>query len=279
MPPHELRRSVTLAFQKDARGQGDQTMIHHVPGLNVSAPKKCVVGGAQFDKSPHKATFGTAAVDVGLSHRSGWDYNAGVMRSLQIAAFLAALLAAGGLSTYSQREIPKDLAITLKRSMCFGWCPAYTLTMTANGFVKFTPTGAYAYRGDGVTPSFPLTGSITADQLSALLTEFEKIKFYSLRNHYGRSERSNGGPSCPKSSTDNPSADITVVRNGKRKSVGHYLGCKGAKILDDLAALENKIDKIANTEQWTSQFGWGVGSVVDLKLQVNHLNSSTPEKP
>jgi hypothetical protein len=201
------------------------------------------------------------------------------MRFLRITVFLAALLAGGALSAYSQREIPKDLAITLERSMCFGWCPADILTITADGTVKFTPRGAYAYRGDGMMPSFPLTGSITADQLSALLNEFEKIKFYSLRNHYGRAERSNGGPSCPKSWTDNPSADITIVRNGKQKSVGHYLGCEGAKILDDLVALENKVDKIANTEQWTSQFGWGVGSVVDLKLQVNRSNSSKPEKP
>jgi hypothetical protein len=163
--------------------------------------------------------------------------------------------------------------------MCFGWCPAYTLTIRADGTVKFTPTGAYAYRGDGAVPSFPLTGVITADQLRVLIAEFEKIKFYSLRNHYGRAEKFKSGPSCPSFSTDSPSADVSIVKNGKRKTVGHYLGCEGAKILDDLVALENKIDEIANTEQWTSQFGWGTGNVVDLKLQVNRSNSSKPEKP
>ena len=209
----------------------------------------------------------------------GWDYNAGVMKYLKTSVLLFALFAVVGLPAYAQREIPKDMVITLKRTMCFGWCPAYTLTITADGTVKFTPTGTYVYRRDGVMPSLPLTRSITADQLRILIAELEKINFYSLRNRYGRAEKSSGGPSCPNYWTDSPSAYITFVRNGKRKSVAHYLGCAGAKILDDLVALEETIDKIAGTEQWTSQFGWGAASVVDLKLQVNPSNSSKPDKP
>jgi hypothetical protein len=201
------------------------------------------------------------------------------MRFLQTAVFLATLLAVGGLSVYSQRAIPKDLTITLQRSMCFGTCPAYTLAIRADGSVKFTPTGRFAHRGDGAMPSFPLTGSITAEQLRALLAEFEKIKFYSLRNHYGLEGRSSGWRSCPQCGTDSPLADITIVRNGKRKSVSHYLGCWGAKILDDLETLEDRIDEIAKTKQWTSQFGWNAASVINLKLQVNRSNSSKPDKP
>src|SRR5438128_1833857 len=119
------------------------------------------------------------------------------MKFLRIGVLVSALLAMSSLSIYSQQEIPKDLSITLERTMCFGWCPAYRLTITADGSVKFTPTEEFAYRGDGPMPSFPLTGKITADQLSVLLAEFEKIKFYSLRNHYGRVGKHNSGLSCP----------------------------------------------------------------------------------
>jgi hypothetical protein len=201
------------------------------------------------------------------------------MKLLRVTVFLVALFVVGGLPVYSQEAVPKDLVITLERTMCFGWCPAYTITIGAGGAVKFTPTGSFAYRGDGAVPSFPLTGRVTAEQLKVLVAEFEKIKFYSLRKNYGRAWKSSIGSSCPSYSTDSPSANITIVRNGKRKSVDHYLGCDGAKILDDLEALENKIDKIANTEQWTSQFGWGTGSVVDLKLTVNPATPSKPKKP
>src|SRR5215204_4147627 len=64
-----------------------------------------------------------------VSSSIGSDYNAGVMRFLQITILSVALLSTGGLSAYSQSGIPKDLAITLERSMCFRWCPAYTLTI------------------------------------------------------------------------------------------------------------------------------------------------------
>jgi hypothetical protein len=164
--------------------------------------------------------------------------------------------------------------------MCFGKCPAYTLTITAERVVEFTPTGTYGIRGDRTMPMLPLKGVVTDDQLIFLIAEFEKIKFHSLRNHYGHAGKSSSGPSCPRYWTDSPSARITLVKNGKRKSVSHYLGCQGAKILADLEALEDNIDKTASTEKWISQFGWGGGaSVIDLKLQVNPGKSSKPDHP
>jgi hypothetical protein len=200
------------------------------------------------------------------------------MKLLHIA-MLFALVAVGVSSTYSQEAIPKDLEITLERTMCFGWCPAYTLTIAANGTVNFTPTGNYSVRGDGSVPTFPLTGTVTLNQLKVLIAEFEKIHFYSLRNRYGRKGSSGGGPSCPHYATDNPGAYITIVISGRRKTVSHYLGCEGSKVLDDLVTLEEKIDEMAGTTRWTSQFGWGTGSVTDLKLTVNRSNRSMPDKP
>ena len=40
-----------------------------------------------------------------------------------------------------------------------------------------------------------------------------------------------------------------------------------------LDSLEDKIDKIAGSDRWISQFGWGVGSVVDLLLNANEIRS------
>ncbi|MEP6848025.1 MAG: DUF6438 domain-containing protein, partial [Acidobacteriota bacterium] len=80
------------------------------------------------------------------------------IKILRIAVLTSALLLCAGLSAYAQTEIPNDLSLTLEKTMCFGWCPAYTLTITAEGIVKFTPTGAFAHRGDGPMPSLPLKG-------------------------------------------------------------------------------------------------------------------------
>jgi len=201
------------------------------------------------------------------------------MNFLRITVFLIGLVTIGVCAAYGQREIPKDFFVSFERYPCFGSCPHYSLTIAADGRMEFTPLGKSVYRGDGDGPSPPLKGSIAADQLSVLLAEFQKAKFSSLRKRYGSPRTTKEGPSCPEYWTDNPSANISIVMNGKRKTVFHYLGCRGAKVLDDLKALEDKIDEIANSRQWTSQFGWGVASVVDLRLQINPAKPSQPEKP
>jgi Domain of unknown function (DUF6438) len=128
--------------------------------------------------------------------------------------------------------------VTLERTMCFGWCPAYTLTITADGTVKFNPEGAFARRGDGPMPSLPLTDKITANQLRMLFAEIKKINFFSLQQRYGR--KGNRSSECPEYWTDNPSAIIRIVAQGKRKMVSHYLGCQGRKILSDLEQLKTR---------------------------------------
>lgn len=200
------------------------------------------------------------------------------MKVLRILVLTSALLVCCTLSAFSQEDIPKDFMVTLERTMCFGWCPAYTLTITADGTVKFTPNGAFAQRGDGKMPSFPLTGKITSDQLSVLLSEVKKINFFSLRGDYGRAGDSNRSSKCPEYWTDSPSAYIRIVANGKRKTVSHYLGCSGTKSLSDLEKFEVGIDKIANADQWISQFGWGGASVVDLLLSNNELADLSTNK-
>lgn len=194
-----------------------------------------------------------------------------VFRMFTLGIFVFVL----GPNAVAQQEIPKDLEITLIRYPCFGWCPHYSLTISADGIVKFMPLGPPAYRGQGEKPRFPLMGNMTGDQLKILLAEFERIRFTSLRRRYGSAGKSKVGPSCPKYWTDSSSAQISIVKAGKGKTVSHYLGCEGAQILNDLETLENKIDEVANSAQWTSQFGWGSASVIDLKLQV----VPTPKKP
>lgn len=180
------------------------------------------------------------------------------------------------LTVFAQQETPKDLEIGLQRSQCFGSCPSYSLTIHEDGTVKFIPLSSFAYIGKGERPKFPLEGKISADQLSFLLSEFDKIRFNSLSRRYG-SVKYKTSANCPLVATDAPSVELTLIRAGKRKTVSHYRGCSGAQILDDLTFLEDKIDEIANTKQWTSQFGWGTANVVDLKLQVGPTISKKPD--
>ncbi|MFT3743134.1 MAG: DUF6438 domain-containing protein [Pyrinomonadaceae bacterium] len=199
------------------------------------------------------------------------------MRILWPTIFLIFLVAGGDIPVYSQQKIEKDLVITLERSVCYGSCPSYSLTINSDGAVRFTPLENPVYRGEADGPKLPLEGSIAVDKLNELLTEFEKIKFYSLRKQYGSAGNSKTETRCRVYMTDFPSAKISIIRNGKKKSVYHCLGCHGPKILDALTALEDKIDETVDVKRWTSQYGWGAASVWDVQLKKEPLPPTKPQ--
>lgn len=127
--------------------------------------------------------------------------------------------------------------ITLERTTCFGTCPAYKVSIFGDGLVL--------YEGkDFVKTKDTADGRITKDELARLVREFEKIDYLKLNDRYGE------GDSCPEGWTDYPSAITSFNSNGKQKTVHHYLGCRGLTILDQLTALENKIDEVVNTKRW-----------------------------
>lgn len=132
--------------------------------------------------------------------------------------FLCLLVLVSSLTVFPQQEIPNDLEITLQRSRCFGWCPSYSLTIHGDGTVRFTPLSPFAYIGEGEMPKLPLEGGLSTDQLLVLLSEFEKIRFHSLRRRYGSNEYKRNAY-CPRIETDASSAEVTIVKNRKRKTV------------------------------------------------------------
>jgi Domain of unknown function (DUF6438) len=138
--------------------------------------------------------------------------------------------------TVIPQDIPQDLMITLERTECFGFCPVYKLTITADGAVEFE--GRRFVKQEGVT----IKSAITREQLKQLMAEFDRVKFFSLEDDYSEIRLS-----CP---TDQPSAFTSIRINGKSKRINHYLGCREPKVPKELTELENKIDEIVNTAQW-----------------------------
>ncbi|MDX6498222.1 MAG: hypothetical protein QOG23_1482 [Blastocatellia bacterium] len=128
--------------------------------------------------------------------------------------------------------------ITLERSVCFGTCPSYIVTLASDG--KVTWEGR-----DFVKTKGKATAQIKPDDFDKLVKEFERIKFATLDDKYETGTRG-----CPESSTDNPSAQSSIRMNGKTKSVLHYYGCRDSEVLRKLTALERKIDEVIGTEKW-----------------------------
>jgi hypothetical protein len=145
----------------------------------------------------------------------------------------------------AQKTVPQDTIITLERFPCYGYCQHYKLTIVADGTVIFEPKKDWKVITDKIVKS-----KIDNERLSQIISEFEKIGYFSLKKQYGSSSKLKRSKDCPEIWTDYPSVDTSFTINGKSKTIWHYLGCQGSTTVKRLTELEDKIDEIVNTKQW-----------------------------
>lgn len=122
--------------------------------------------------------------------------------------------------------------ITLSRSMCYGVCPAYTVSIRADGTVT--------YDGDKyVKVHGTVVDHVSAAAARTLANRFDAAGFDGL----------SVPQSCPRGMvTDNPTFVLTYVHDKTKHVVNHYAGNSCApKVLADL---EDAVDRVANTERW-----------------------------
>jgi hypothetical protein len=125
--------------------------------------------------------------------------------------------------------------ITLERTVCFGFCPAYTVTISS--------TGEVVYRGERfVNVTGEQRAQIPASDVQALLARFDAINFEGLRDEYRAQV------------TDLPTTTITLERNGRTKRVLDYGGV-GAGMPESVRDLQAEIDRVANTGRWVLRNG------------------------
>lgn len=148
------------------------------------------------------------------------------------AAFAALTLAACATAPAPAQPSPppQDLRITLTRDVCFGFCPAYTVTIAGDGEVAYEGRAFVAVTGRQ-------QGEVSRDEVAALLARFDAIGFDSLRDEY-RAEV-----------TDLPTFTLTLERNGRRKTVLDYGGSM-AGMPDAVRALQDEVDRVAGTARW-----------------------------
>ena len=164
-----------------------------------------------------------------------------IIRMFTLASLLATSVPSANqrsLKNGFTQDIPKDMLITLERTPCFGMCPVYKVTISADGRVVFE--GRHDVKKIGTAKS-----TIPQQQLRELLAAFEKIGYFDLRDRYNEPE-----DGCKQWATDNPSAITSIRVNGRSKSVSHYYGCRGIEVLAELKNLEQAIDDAVNSEQW-----------------------------
>ncbi len=135
-------------------------------------------------------------------------------------------------------EIPQDLRITLERTICFGDCVPYKLSINNEGKIIFE---GYSKTKTEVKEE----GIITQEQLKEIIAEFEKAKFFALKDKYQDEE-----DGCTWLVTCHPSAIISIQINGEIKNIVHYFGYSAGNPTKILGELSSKIDEIVETKRW-----------------------------
>lgn len=142
---------------------------------------------------------------------------------------------------------PKQFSLEMNRTICYGTCPAFTLTVANDGKIvffgeKFTETKGKA------------EGQISAEKVKQLIAEINQAKFFSFKDDYGYESKN-----CFDTATDNPTVTLKIKFDDTEKTIKHYHGCfvkdtfSQADGLKPLTDLENKIDEIVGTKQWIGE--------------------------
>jgi Domain of unknown function (DUF6438) len=160
---------------------------------------------------------------------------------MKIAQALIALLGGLWLAACAPLETPPiepadgPVLISLERSVCFGFCPDYTVTINEAGDVHYVGRRSVNVVGEQ-------RATIPRADVLHLLNEFDRIGFSNLRNEY----RANV--------SDLPTYTVTLTRGGVTKTVVDF-GGPGAGMPESVRALQDEIDRVANTAQWVLRNG------------------------
>ena len=159
-----------------------------------------------------------------------------VLRRFLIAFGAAALVACAPLDSPAETPpVNSDLEITLTRTMCYGFCPAYTVTVTGDGQVRYEGSRFVNVVG-------ARTATVPREDVARLLERFDEVGFERLNDEY-RGQM-----------TDLPTTTVTLVRNGRRKTVVDYGGVS-AGMPRAMRDLQREIDQVAQTAQWVLRDG------------------------
>ncbi|MCP4425708.1 MAG: hypothetical protein GY803_14525 [Chloroflexi bacterium] len=134
-----------------------------------------------------------------------------------------------------------DVEITLERTICFGNCPSYTLTIDGSGSIVYNGRSYVQEKGRR-------EGQMSQQDYQRLVDAFEIYNFYALSDLYRRA----ANPICDAEEyeywTDAPYVAIGLSVNDRLTEIEHYHGLRNAPA--ELTELENLVDEMAHSERW-----------------------------
>ncbi|HKY98537.1 MAG TPA: DUF6438 domain-containing protein [Gemmatimonadaceae bacterium] len=158
--------------------------------------------------------------------------HADILSLLIVVALSASFRASAGAQTSPLRSAD---SVVLERTLCFGICPAYRLSVTKAGQVSFESRNP--------TDSTTASDSIDVISFERIMGKAQEIEFLKLPDLI-----SDNPLFCPTKWTDHPTATITIFMKAGVKAVEDYHGCKWAP--EGLREFEREIDQVARSSRW-----------------------------
>src|SRR5438874_541135 len=142
-----------------------------------------------------------------------------------------------GPAVEAQRSDPIYSAdsVVLERTLCFGTCPAYRLSISRSGVIYFESRNPEDERR--------ARDSIPVSDFETILVQAHLVDFLSLPDRIADDRRF-----CPHDVTDNPTTIVTIFIPARPKRVEDYYGCSWAPA--GLRDLETYIDEITKAKRW-----------------------------
>ncbi|MGI8587505.1 MAG: DUF6438 domain-containing protein [Chloroflexia bacterium] len=120
----------------------------------------------------------------------------------------------------------QGLRVVLTRTVCYGFCPDYTLTIDELGAVTFEGYSHTRVKGKA-------TETLTTPTLLEIVREVRKAGFFNLKDSY------------IVDGNDIPTYSLSVQLDGQSKTIKDY-----GPEPDRLDILQERIDQIVNSDQW-----------------------------
>jgi hypothetical protein len=137
-----------------------------------------------------------------------------------------------GTTPTAGTPIDTDTLVTIDRSLCFGPCPSYSLSIAGDGTV--------AYQGRSyVNVKGPASAQVASSDVQGLVDRLLGAKYFNLSVPVD----------CPAGiSTDAPSVTTSLALSGLTHTVQDYRG--NPCVPPVLSSLEDAIDAVANSARW-----------------------------
>jgi len=129
-----------------------------------------------------------------------------------------------------------DFEVQLQRQGCFGRCPSYRLSLSADGQVRFFGERHVGSLGEH-------QGQVALETVAALRAALQREPYAALNGRYTPDD-----PRCGPAATDMASVSIAIRETGVSRHIEHYLGCSQAPA--SLRALAQAIDEAGGSARW-----------------------------